>query len=150
MLRNLCNFFVNTMFHVFCLCNLPLGSFFTVHHESTFILFKISVHFSFLSYTLLYIESLRLEKTSKVTQSNHQPTPTMPTNHVPQCHIRMVPEHLQGQRLRHHPGQSVPMPKHFLFLPLFIEVSLFFKRESWPFCFPWRFVTHQDLPRTPH
>ena len=27
-------------------------------------------------------ESLRLEKISKITKSNHQPTPTMPTDHV--------------------------------------------------------------------
>jgi len=32
------------------------------------------------------IELLRFKKTSKITQFNHQPTPTMPTKHVPQCH----------------------------------------------------------------
>ena len=42
------------------------------------------------------IEILRLEKTSKITQSNHQPVLTMPTKHVPQCHIHVVSEHLQG------------------------------------------------------
>ena len=38
-------------------------------------------------------ELLRLEKTSKIPQ----PTPTMPAPHIPQCHITMVLEHLQGQ-----------------------------------------------------
>ena len=42
------------------------------------------------------VESLRLGKTSKITQSNHQPTTTMPTDHVPQCHISTALEHLQG------------------------------------------------------
>jgi len=51
--------------------------------------------------TLLLIQritdSLRLEKTSKITKSNHQPIPTMPTNHVLQCHISMFIGHAQGQ-----------------------------------------------------
>jgi len=28
----------------------------------------------------------RLEQTTKIIQSNHQPIPTMPTDHVPRCH----------------------------------------------------------------
>ena len=44
-----------------------------------------------------FIGSLRSEKTAKMTESNHQPTPTMPTAHVPQCHIPVVLGHLQGQ-----------------------------------------------------
>ena len=36
------------------------------------------------------IESLILEQTSKIIQSKHQPIPTMPTNHIPQCHILTV------------------------------------------------------------
>ena len=36
-------------------------------------------------------QSLRLGKISKIIQSNHQPTTTMPTNHVPQCHTKAVP-----------------------------------------------------------
>ena len=36
--------------------------------------------------------SLRLEKTSKITKSNHQPMTTTPTNHVPQHHICRTPE----------------------------------------------------------
>ena len=39
-------------------------------------------------------ESLRLEK---IAQSNQQPTPTVPTDHVPQCHIHTVLKHLQGR-----------------------------------------------------
>lgn len=35
-------------------------------------------------------ESLRMEKTSKIPKSNHQPIPTMPTARVPQCHIYLV------------------------------------------------------------
>ena len=34
-----------------------------------------------------FMESLRLEKTTRITKSNHQPTPTVPTKHVPQCNI---------------------------------------------------------------
>jgi len=55
-------------------------------------------------------ESLQLEKTTKITQSNHQPTPTMPTNHIPRCHIHTALEHLQGRWLYHLPGQPVPLP----------------------------------------
>lgn len=35
------------------------------------------------------VVSLRLEKTFKIAKSNHQPTPTVPTSHVPQCHVSM-------------------------------------------------------------
>ena len=31
-----------------------------------------------------------------IAKSDGQPTPTMPTDHVPQCHISMALEHLQG------------------------------------------------------
>ena len=55
------------------------------------------------------IESLRLEKTSKIIQPNHQPIPTMPLSHFPQCHIHTVLEHLQGWWLYHLSGQPVPM-----------------------------------------
>ena len=41
-------------------------------------------------------ESLRLEKTTKITKSCHQPNTTMPSNHVSQCHIYSFLEHLQG------------------------------------------------------
>ena len=47
-----------------------------------------------------------------IIQSNHQPIPTVPTNHGPQCHICPFPVHLQGQWLHHLPGQPVPMPHH--------------------------------------
>jgi len=42
------------------------------------------------------IEPLRLEKTTKIIQTNHQLIHTMPTDHVPQCHIYTVLEYLQG------------------------------------------------------
>jgi len=51
------------------------------------------------------MESLRLEKSSKI-KSN----PIMPTNHVPQCHVSMVLDPLQGWLLPHLPGQPVPNP----------------------------------------
>jgi len=38
-----------------------------------------------------FMESLRLEMPSNPTH------PTVPTDHVPQCHIFMVLKHLQGQ-----------------------------------------------------
>ena len=34
-------------------------------------------------------ESLRLEKTSEIFMSNHQPITTTTTNRVPQCHIHV-------------------------------------------------------------
>ena len=42
-------------------------------------------------------EPLRLEKTTKIIQSDHQPIPTIPTDHVPKCHISTFLEHLQGR-----------------------------------------------------
>lgn len=33
------------------------------------------------------MESLRSEKISKITRSNHTHIPTMPTDHVPPCHL---------------------------------------------------------------
>jgi len=51
-------------------------------------------------------ESLRLEKTSQVTQSNRQPTPTMPPDHLPPCPLHTVQEHHQGQCLHHLCGKS--------------------------------------------
>lgn len=44
-----------------------------------------------LSLSCQLIASLRLEKTTKITKSDHQPS----TDHVPQCHVSMVLE-LQG------------------------------------------------------
>ena len=43
-------------------------------------------------------EALRLEKTTKIIWSNHQPITAMPINHVPQCHIHTV---LCGQCPKH-------------------------------------------------
>lgn len=42
------------------------------------------------------VQSLRSEKTSRITKSNDQPITTMATKPRPQCHISMAPEHLQG------------------------------------------------------
>lgn len=53
------------------------------------------------------IESLSLEKNSRVIQSNHQPILTLPTIHASQCHISMIFGHLQGQWLYHLLGQPV-------------------------------------------
>ena len=58
------------------------------------------------------IESLRLEKTTKVIESNHQSITTCPLNCAPQCHISTFLEHLQGQWLHHLPGHPVPTPHH--------------------------------------
>lgn len=56
------------------------------------------------------IESRRLEKTSKVTYSNHQSILTIALNHSPQCHICLFLEHLQRWQFHCFPGQAVPMP----------------------------------------
>jgi len=58
---------------------------------------------------LRIIESLRMKKTAKIIQSNHQPIPTMATDCVPQCHINTFLEQLQGLWLHHFPGQPVLM-----------------------------------------
>jgi len=42
-------------------------------------------------------ESLWLEKSSQILWSNQQPIPTMPTDHVPHCHIHTVPGRLEGR-----------------------------------------------------
>jgi len=74
---------------------------------------KVNLWFSLLYFTnRRVIRSLKLGKSAKIIQSNRQPIPTMPTHHVPQCHIHMVLEHLQGQWLHHLPGQPVPVPHH--------------------------------------
>jgi len=49
-------------------------------------------------------ESLRLEKTTRSTQSNRQPSPPCPLTTSP-CHTSAVLEHLQGRWLHHLPGQ---------------------------------------------
>ena len=57
-------------------------------------------------------ESLRLEKTMKITQSNpNPPHPTAPTDHIPQCHIPTVLKYFQGWGLPRLPGHlPVPVP----------------------------------------
>ena len=72
------------------------------------------------------IESLRMKKTAKIIQSNHQPIPTMASDCVPQCHINTFLEQLQGLWLHHFPGQPVPMPCIVTspVLPLFLYYSV--------------------------
>ena len=57
---------------------------------------------------------VRIIKVGKyLLRSTPIPThPTMPTDHVSQCHIYTVLEHLQGWQLHHLPGQSVPVHHH--------------------------------------
>ena len=59
-------------------------------------------------------ESPRLEKTSKITQSNHSPpTSISPLSHIPLCIcISTFLEHLQGWWLHHLHGQPIPVPDH--------------------------------------
>ena len=48
-----------------------------------------------------------------IIQSNCQATPTVPTDHIPQCHICMAPEHFQdGDPTT--PWAAVPLPHHSL------------------------------------
>ena len=47
------------------------------------------------SWNYRIIESLKLEKPTKIIQSNHQPIPTMPSNSIPQCDLSMFSEYLQ-------------------------------------------------------
>ncbi|KAK4825578.1 hypothetical protein QYF61_000577 [Mycteria americana] len=55
-------------------------------------------------------ESYRLEKTSKIIESNRKPTlPKPPLNHVPKHLIQMSFKYFQGWQLNHFPGQPVPM-----------------------------------------
>lgn len=58
------------------------------------------------------LESQRLEKITKITMSNHQPTPPMPISHVPQCHISTLLEGLQGQWLHHPLGNHLEHEPH--------------------------------------
>jgi len=61
---------------------------------------------------LTIIESLRLEKTSKIIKSYHQPITTRPARPCPKCHVYMFFEPLQGWGLHHLPGQPGPRPDH--------------------------------------
>ena len=58
------------------------------------------------------IESLRLEKTSKITKYDCQPKSTMPAKLCPDVPYLHVFEHLQRWGLHHFPGQPVPMLDH--------------------------------------
>jgi len=61
----------------------------------------------------IIIESLKLEKTSKIAKSNPRWPPPCPLSHVHQCYISTVLEHLQGWWLHHHAGSSLFMPNVF-------------------------------------
>lgn len=58
------------------------------------------------------LESLTLEKTTKIVLSNHPPIPTVPTNSLHQCHTSTVLECLQGRRLHPSPWQTIPILLH--------------------------------------
>jgi len=60
---------------------------------------------------LCITDSLRLEKTSKISSPTANPTPPCLLNLVPKGHIHMVFEPLQGWGLHHCPGQPGPRPK---------------------------------------
>lgn len=68
--------------------------------------------FSFVEQTDRIIKLLRLEKTPNIISSSHQAIPIMPTDHVSQCHIYVILEHLLGRCLHHLPGQPVLLPHH--------------------------------------
>ena len=93
------------------------------------------------------IETLKLEKATKIIQSNHQPILTMPTKPcVSVPHLPFFCKHLQGGRLHHLPGQPVPMP-HYSYsvhgLPLaqhwarFIQTIRIIKLCSSLKSYPW-------------
>jgi len=61
-----------------------------------------------------FIESLRLEKTHRIIQSNHSFTlhQWFSLNHVLQHNIQMLFEHHQGRWLHCLSGQPIPVPDH--------------------------------------
>ena len=68
-------------------------------------------------------ESFRLEKTSGILQ----PTPTVPTDHVPQCHLLIALEHPQGHHhdyifMSHFP-HPVPLPDHSFREQYFLNIQ---------------------------
>jgi len=69
------------------------------------------------------VESLRLEKTSKITKSNHQAITTIPTKRCPQMpHLHgFEPRQVWG--LPHYPGQPGPMPDHSLTKEIFPNIQ---------------------------
>jgi len=68
-------------------------------------------------------ESLRLEKTSKIIKSNHQPITTCLLNRIPVCHIYTFFEHLQGWWLHHFPGQPNLTPDHSFSKVIFPDIQ---------------------------
>lgn len=57
----------------------------------------VGLHSDYTTDVNTIVEACRLEKTTDNFQSNRQPIPTMPSNHVQQCHISTSLEPLQGQ-----------------------------------------------------
>jgi len=76
-----------------------------------------------------FIEPLRLEKTIKIIQSNHHSIPTMPTSHVPQCHISTYLE--CGLWLYNLPGQPVPVPHHSSWEEILLHVQYRMALAQW-------------------
>jgi len=64
----------------------------------------------------------------------------MPTDHVSQCHISLVLEHLLGQWLHHLPGQPVPLYYQSFWEEVFLNI------QSEP---TLRFITGTSLWRQP-
>jgi len=64
--------------------------------------------------------------------------PILLTDHIPQCHISMVLEHLQGWWHHHRPGQPVPLHHHSYWEETFLNIqpepslALLEDIPSWP------------------
>jgi len=88
------------------------------------------------------MESLRLEGLQDPQTPTH---PTMPTAHVPQCHIPTALEHLQGWCPQPPPRAAVPLHHHSLKMKSFLISSL---KPPWSIWFFSRCRTErQDLDR---
>ena len=89
------------------------------------------------------IELLRLEKTSKIIKSNHQPN--TPCLLIPKCHIYTFFKHLQGSWLHHFPGQPVPVLDN----PISEERKYFPNTQFKPLLVQLEAWCHQPLLLTP-
>ena len=69
------------------------------------------------------IESLRLEKTTKLSSPTINPSPPCPLNHITQCHIYPLLEHLQGWWLHHFPGQLILLHCHPFWEDIFPSIQ---------------------------
>ena len=101
------------------------------------------------------MESLRLEKTSKIIKSNHQPNTTMPDKPCPELpHPHgFFFQHLQGWGLHHCPGHPGPMPDRSFRKEIFPNIEskrsltqleaissrpIKTKPEDFPLCTSWQ------------